>query len=286
MSLGNVVDGIAFGGILFVLASGFSLALGVIRVVNIAHGAFYMLAAYIAIAVEKQVGFVPAALAAAVVTMALAALVQLLILRRFKLDPLPQVLSTFGLAIVIAESTKVIWGGLNLTLPTPAHLTGVVSLGSIYVADYRLFLIGVAVVMAAALWLLIERTRFGALVRAAVDDEEMARSVGLNVELIFLAVFSLAGLLAGLAGALGAPILGTYQGVQFDVLTLVLVVVVLGGLGSVAGAFVGSMTVGILNSVGIALVPQLAYFILFGPMLVILAVRPQGLVGRAVPSDR
>jgi branched-chain amino acid transport system permease protein len=283
--IADIVNGIAFGAVLFVLASGFSLALGVIRIVNIAHGAFYMLAVYIGISVQKSAGFIPALLVGGLSIMVLAAVVQRLILSRFDLDPLPQVLSTFGLTIAIAEATRLIWGGYPETLPTPAHLTGSTALGSISITNYRLFLIAVAVVLALALWYLVERTRIGAIVRAAVDDEEMARSMGVNVEWLFVGVFAFSGLLAGFAGVLGGPILGTYQGVQFEVLTLTLVVVVLGGMGSLAGAFVGSMAVGILNSVGLGLLPQYSYFVLFAPMILILTVRPRGLLGRPVHGE-
>ncbi len=283
--IGDVVNGIAFGAVLFVLASGFSLALGVIRIVNIAHGAFYMLAVYIGISVQERVGFIPALLVAGLSIMVLAAAVQRLILSRFDLDPLPQVLSTFGLTIVIAEATRLIWGGYPETLPTPEHLTGSTTLGSISITNYRLFLIAVAVVLALLLWYLVDRTRIGAIVRAAVDDKEMARSMGVNVEWLFVGVFAFSGLLAGLAGVLGGPILGTYQGVQFEVLTLTLVVVVLGGMGSLAGAFVGSMAVGILNSVGLGLFPQYSYFVLFAPMILILTIRPRGLLGRPVAGE-
>lgn len=281
----DIVNGIAFGAVLFVLASGFSLALGVIRIVNIAHGAFYMLAVYIGISVQKSAGFLPALLAAGLAIMVLAAVVQRLILSRFDLDPLPQVLSTFGLTIAIAEATRLIWGGYPETLPTPAHLTGTTTLGSVSITNYRLFLIAVAVVLAVALWYLVDRTRIGAIVRAAVDDKEMARAMGVNVEWLFVGVFAFSGLLAGLAGVLGGPILGTYQGVQFEVLTLTLVVVVLGGMGSLAGAFVGSIAVGILNSVGLGLLPQYSYFVLFAPMILILTIRPRGLLGREVPGE-
>ncbi len=283
--IADIVNGIAFGAVLFVLASGFSLALGVIRIVNIAHGAFYMLAVYIGISVQKSAGFIPALLVAGLSIMLLAAAVQRLILSRFDLDPLPQVLSTFGLTIAIAEATRLIWGGYPETLPTPANLTGSTTLGSISITNYRLFLIAVAVVLAVLLWYLVDRTRIGAIVRAAVDDKEMARSMGINVEWLFVGVFAFSGLLAGLAGVLGGPILGTYQGVQFEVLTLTLVVVVLGGMGSLAGAFVGSMAVGVLNSVGLGLLPQYSYFVLFAPMILILTIRPRGLLGRPVAGE-
>jgi branched-chain amino acid transport system permease protein len=284
--IGDILNGIAFGSILFVLASGFSLALGVIRIVNIAHGAFYALAVYLALTVSQTVGnFVVAALASSLAVMLLAAFLQRFLLRRFGLEPLPQVLSTFGVTLIIVEVSRQIWGGYPQVLPTPSWFRGAVTFGSVIMPKYRLFLIGVAVVLAVVLWVTIERTRVGALVRAAVDDDEIARSIGINIERLYVVLFGVAGFLTGLGGALGGPILGTYQGVEFEVLTLTLVVVVLGGMGSLAGAFVGSMFVGIVDSVGKVAFPELSYFVLFVPMVLILIVRPTGLMGRRLAVD-
>jgi branched-chain amino acid transport system permease protein len=284
--LGDVVNGIAFGAILFVLASGFSLALGVIRIINIAHGAFYMLAVYIALTVQQKTGnFLLAAAASSVATLVLAVLVQRLVLRRFALEPLPQVLSTYGIMLIIAEATRIIWGGYPQVLETPKALGGAFFLGSVILPKYRLFLIVMAVILAVVLGLILQRTRIGAFVRAAVDDEEMAQSIGINIHWLYAGLFGAAGFLAGLAGALGGPVLGAFQGVEFEVLTLTLVVVVLGGMGSLLGAFLGAMLVGILDAVGRASVPELAQFVLFVPMIIFLALRPQGLLGKRVAQD-
>lgn len=284
--LGDLLNGVAFGAILFVLASGFSLALGVIRIVNIAHGAFYALAVHLALTVGRMAGnFVVGAVAGAVAVMLLAAFLQRFLLRRFGLEPLPQVLSTFGVTLVIVEVSRQIWGGYPQALPTPSWFSGAVTLGSVIMPKYRLLLIGVAIVLALVLWVTIERTRVGALVRAAVDDDEIARSIGIDIERLYVVLFGAAGFLTGLGGALGGPILGTYQGVEFEVLTLTLVVVVIGGMGSIPGAFVGSMFVGIVDSVGKAAFPELSYFVLFVPMILILIVRPTGLLGTRVAVD-
>lgn len=279
--LNDALNGLALGGLLFILASGFSLALGVARVINIAHGAFYMIAGYLAVWVtQHHGGFLLAVIVAAGATMLLGAVVQLLILRRLWHDPLLQVLSTYGVTVVVAEGTREIWGGYPEQLAPPPLLSGQVVVFGSEITTYRIFLVGVAIALAVLLWYVIERTIVGARLRAVVDDGEVASTLGINLEVLLLGVFSAAGLLAGLAGALGGPILGTYQGVQFDILTLTLVVVVIGGIGSLMGAFLGSLVVGLLYNIGIGLVPDYAYFILFGPMMVILAVRPRGLLGR------
>lgn len=279
--LGDVINGIAFGALLFILASGFSLALGVIRVINIAHGAFYILTVYLGITVASVAGgFVGAIVVDSLTVMAMAVIVQRLLLNRFRLDPLPQVLSMYGLNLIIVQAVRLIWGGYPEVMTTPPALAGTLYIFGTIVPVYRAFLIGVAAVLALALWLLIDRTRIGALVRASVDDEEMARSIGINIEWLSTMLFGLTGLLVGFGGALGAPLIGGYQGVEFEILTLTLVVVVLGGIGSLAGAFVGSMFVGILWNIGIAHFAQYSYFVLFAPMILVLSLRPRGLLGK------
>jgi branched-chain amino acid transport system permease protein len=281
--LGDVLNGIAFGALLFILASGFSLALGVIGVINIAHGAFYMLSVYLGITIAKATGaFLPAILVVSLTMAVIAALLHGILLRRFPLAPLPQVLSMYGVTLIIAQSVRLIWGGYPEVMSTPAGLDGTLHVLGAIVPTYRAFLIAVAVTLAVALWLLIERTPIGALVRASVDDGEIAKSIGINIERLSMALFAFAGFLVGLGGVLGAPLLGAYQGVEFEILTLTLVVVVLGGIGSLTGALVASLFVGILWNVGTAHFAQYSYFVLFAPMILVLSVRPRGLLGRAL----
>jgi len=277
----ELVNGIAFGSLLFVLASGFTLALGLIKVVNIAHGAFYMLGAYLAVSVAEETGSFLLAIAVSAVALAIvAAALQAGFLKRFEFQPLRQVLFTFGITLMISEICRHLWGSYPKLLKTPDLLGGTVSALSITIPVYRIFVIGVAIVLGVALWLTMTRTRIGAIVRACIDDKETASSMGIDVDRVFLFMFGFAGLLAGAAGAIGAPFLGAYQGVEFEILTLTLVVVVVGGLGSILGAFLGSMLIGIVNSVGTSAAPELSYFLLFGPMILILIFRPTGLLGR------
>jgi branched-chain amino acid transport system permease protein len=278
----DVVNGIAFGSLLFVLASGFTLALGVIRVVNIAHGAFYMLGVFVALEVSQATGSFPVAIAASGLALgALALATHEALLRTFSMQPLRQVLCTFGVTLIVAEAVRHIWGGYPKLMATPGFLEGNIRLGStVSLPTYRGFVIVFAAALAVLLWLLMSRSRAGAVVRACIDDEEIAAANGVNVRRVFAVMFAFAGLLAGIGGAIGAPFIGSYQGVQFDMLTLTLVPVVIGGLGSIAGALIGSLLIGIINSVGTGLVPSLSYFLLFGPMILILAVRPTGLLGR------
>lgn len=279
--LGDLINGIAFGALLFILASGFSLALGVIRVINVAHGAFYILTVYLGITIAKAAGgFVAAIVVDSLTVAAMAVVLQRVLLSRFRLAPLPQVLSMYGVNLIIVQAVRLIWGGYPEVMSTPPALAGTLYVFGAIVPAYRAFVIGVAIVLAIALWLLIDRTRLGALVRASVDDEEIARSIGINIERLSMLLFGLTGLLVGFGGALGAPLIGGYQGVEFEILTLTLVVVVLGGIGSLAGAFVGSMFVGVLWNVGTAHFAQYSYFVLFAPMILVLSLRPSGLLGK------
>jgi branched-chain amino acid transport system permease protein len=176
-----------------------------------------------------------------------------------------------------------IWTGDPIQPPTPPDLRGAVNAFGMFFPFYRLVIVAIAVVIAVALWLMIDWTRLGAMIRAGVDDMEMARGVGIPVSLLFTIVFLLGAMLAGAAGAFGGPILNAYPGLDTDMLPLALIVVILGGAGSLLGAFVGSFVVGFLYNFGIALFPDLAYFILFLPMVLVLMFMPRGLFGKSLP---
>jgi len=278
----RVLSGISFGALLFILSSGFTLALGIMKTVNIAHGALYLLAAYIAWSMWEFTGsFILAIVAGSLLTAIVGLITQRWLLRKLHLQPLSQMLLTMGICLIIAEMGVVLWGGYPRVMETPPLLSGATLLGSVSFPTYRLFIIAVATGVAIFLWGFLEKTRVGALVRASVDDEEMARGMGVNVERLFVFMFGFTCLLAGLGGAIGAPFLGAYQGAEFEVLLLALVVVILGGLGSLRGALIASLFIGIVDSVGKGMFPELAHFTLFAPMIIVLAVRPTGLMGKA-----
>lgn len=278
----QLVNGVSFGMLLFLLAAGLSLIFGLMRIVNLAHGSFYLLGAYLALTVLRATHSFPLALLAAGVGVALlGAAVQHWLLRRFYRDELAQVLLTFGLLFMLGDLAAWAWGGTPQALPTPAALQGAVSLGGLWFPVYRLAVIAVGLAVAAGLALLLNYTTLGAVVRAGVDDVEMVRGVGINVDRVFTGVFALGALLAALAGVVGGPFLGVYPGADLEVLLLAFVVVILGGLGSLKGAFVGSLGVGLLDNLGKALFPELALFTLFAPMVVVLVVRPTGLFGKS-----
>jgi len=230
-----------------------------------------------------KMNFWLAAVLATLTVAFLGALAERLLLRRLPGDLLAQVLVTLGLSFMAADFCLMVWGGDPLSVATPPELAGFARLGILVFPNYRLAIIVIAGVVAIGLWLLLERTRLGAMIRAGVDDPDMARVVGIRVSQLFTIVFALGAGLAGFAGIIGGPILSVYPGLDQDMLPLALVVVILGGTGSLLGSFVGSIIVGFIYNFGQALLPELAYFVLFLPMLLVLLLRPQGLFGRHVP---
>jgi branched-chain amino acid transport system permease protein len=277
--------GISFGLLLFLLASGFTLTFGLARFVNLAHGAVFLVAAYVATsASEAGAPFPVAVLAATATGLALSMLtyaVARLRWRRIEADVLAQVLLTFGLLLVLADFARSHWGGVPRSVPTPTPLDGSIPMGDAALPVYRLFMIGAALVVALGLWWLQDRTIFGALVRAGVDDRQMLEATGVRAAPLFVAVFALAGALAGLAAGLGTPVLGATMGQEFDVLVLALVIVVLGGAGSLRGAFVASLAVGLVDAFGKALIPTFAGFSMMALVVIVLAWRPNGLLAAA-----
>jgi branched-chain amino acid transport system permease protein len=252
------------------------------RIVNLAHGSYFMLGGYVGLTVALRTkSFTLACLAAAVAIGLVGVGMERFFLRRLRGEVLGQVLLTIGFALIFQDLALLIWGGDPYTVPIPALLTGTTRLGGAVFPIYRIFIVGVAVVVGLALWLVLDRTRVGAMIRAAVDDAEMAQGVGINVPRVSLAVFALGAALAALGGVIGGGFLGVYPGADFEVLPYAFVVVIVGGLGSLPGAVAGSLLVGLLDNFGKALFPELSYFTLFAPMAIILAIRPTGLFGRA-----
>jgi branched-chain amino acid transport system permease protein len=275
------VNSVTLGGLLFLLSAGFSLIFGLMRIPNLAHGSFFMLGGYFAASlIGWGVGFWPAALISGLLVAALGGAVERLVLRRLAGAELAQVLVTLGLSFMIADVCLTVWTGDPDRIDTPRGLAGVAALGSFRFPTYRLAISLVAVGFAVALWLLMDRTRLGAMIRAGVDDPDMARVAGIRVSRLFTIVFCLGAWLAGFAGVIGGPILSVYPGLDQEMLPLALVVVILGGSGSLLGSLVGSFVVGFLYNFGQAMFPELAYVVLFLPMLLVLVVRPQGLFGR------
>ncbi|HEY0569428.1 MAG TPA: branched-chain amino acid ABC transporter permease [Xanthobacteraceae bacterium] len=276
------VNSIALGGLLFLLSAGFSLIFGLMRIPNLMHGSFFMLGAYLGVTMldKLQMNFWMAALLSGLAVGTLGAVVERFLLRRLNGQELPQVLLTLGLSFIVADICLMVWTGDPWQPATPAHLRGTVQVAGLFFPLFRLVIVLVAVVIAVALWVLVDWTRLGAMIRAGVDDAPIARVVGIKVSMLFTLVFALGAALAGFGGVVGAPYLSVYPGLDAEMLPLALIVVILGGSGSLLGALVGSFVIGFLYNFGQAMFPDLAYVILFLPMLLVLVLRPQGLFGK------
>ena len=279
--LTQAFNGISFGAILFLLSSGLSLIFGVMKFVNIAHGSYYMLGGYIGLSVMWRVGnFYLAMLVGALAIAVIGLLMERIFLRRYYLQDMPQVLLTMGFALIFRDLAFIIWGGDPFSFPVPKFLEGSMKIGTIIFPTFRAFAVLVAAIVVLCLWLFYERTSLGARLRACVDDSEMAGGMGINVPLVSGSMFALGAGLAAFGGVIGGPFFGVFPGADFDLLPLAFVVVILGGMGSLKGAAIGSILVGLIDTFGKALVPDLSYFTLFAPMAIVLAIKPTGLFGR------
>ncbi|MGE0563060.1 MAG: branched-chain amino acid ABC transporter permease [Pseudolabrys sp.] len=333
-------NGVSYGALLFLVGAGLSLIFGVMRIVNLSHGAYFLLGGYVALTVIWTTGSwflaIPVAALAiaavgilmerlflrstgaelyrnALIALGLGALVTLgikeaspeltagpvkfiavllvtsgiifLILRKvstvaIETDVLRQVLLTVGFAFLFQQAALDIWGGDNMDIQPPDPLTRSVVIGGLYLPLYRVFMIVAAVVIGIVLWLAMEKTRMGAQVRATVDDAQMARGVGVDTNKVSMFIFALGAFLAALGGVIGGAFLGIYPGLDFEMLPLAFAVVIIGGMGSLGGAAIGALAVGLADNFGKALFPEISYFTLYAPMVLILAIKPTGLFGR------
>ena len=276
-----VLNGLTHAGLLFVLGSGLTLAFGLMRVVNLSHGGFYLLGGYLGVTVFRATGnWLLSLLAAGVGIALLGFFFERVLLERVRGQALPETLLTIALSIIIADMSFAIWGGFAQTIRVPAELNPRINLFGLVYPGFRLFILGLAVVIGLGLWFLLSKTRIGAAVRAGVDDRETVSALGINIRQVFTAVFALSAFLAGIAGVIGASFLSIQPGADTQILILSLVVVILGGLGSLGGAVVAAIVTGLLLSFSRAYFPELSFFMVFGPMALVLAFRPQGLFGK------
>ena len=292
----QALNGLQFGLMLFLLASGLTLVFGIMDMINLAHGALYMVGAFFAAWLAPIVNSFWLAIVLAVpLTAVVGMLLESTLLRTlYQRDHLAQVLATFALILILNEAVRMIWGS-DMSLPTPQALSGPVELmPGLYYPSYRLMIIAVGLVIAALLWFLVTRTRVGALVRAGASNREMAMAMGVNIRALFTAVFGVGAALCAVAGALLGPLLAIQVGMGDSILILAFVVIVIGGIGSIRGAFVGSVLVGLVDTFGRTMLPHLfrellppqwasaagpavASILIYVLMAVVLFVRPQGL---------
>ena len=283
----QTLAGISSGMLLFLISAGLSLIFGVLRILNFAHGALFMFGALIALSVaalipDATTGFAAALAAAAAGVGVLGAAIETGLLRRIYRAPHEmQLLLTFALVFVLGDAAKLLWGRDEHSAAMPAALAGSAHAAGLSFPLYRLFLIAAGAAVAAGLWLMLHRTRWGMFVRAATMDREMLSALGVDTRTLFTTVFALGAALAGLGGALAAPIVAVGPGLHVQVLIDAFAVVVIGGLGSVPGAFLASLFVGLVNAFGVLAFPGLAVVLTFACMALVLIVRPRGLMGAA-----
>jgi branched-chain amino acid transport system permease protein len=279
-ALEHMVNGLLVGSYYIILALGLSLIFSLGGVVNLAHGAFYALGAYFAYEVNRRLGFFGAlALSPIAVGLVGMAIETLFIRRLYRQDPALTLLFTFGLAIATEQSLRLIWGATGLPFPLPEAFRGVLLLGDFLYPYYRLFVLAVAAIAVTGIWLLLHKTPFGMIVRAGVSDPEMVRALGISLRPVLTAVFGLGIALAGLAGVLSAPLAGIQPAMGTEILTAAFVVVVIGGLGSFWGVVYAGLLVGVVRGLTVFLYPPAAEASMYALMVLVLLLRPRGLMG-------
>lgn len=281
----QLVNGLSYGMLLFIITCGLSLIFGILGVLNLSHGSLYMVGAYVAYSLTATYSqsFWLALIIAPIVVGVLALVVELVLLRpTYQLGHLSQVLLTFGLAYILHDLARMFWGSNVLSVQVPAVLTGSISIFGQTFPTYRIIIIAIGLILGTILWLVQEKTKWGAIIRAGLSDKEMVSALGINIKVVFTVVFVIGGFLAGLGGVISSPILGIYPNMEFETLIIALVVLVIGGLGSISGTFVASILVGIAETFGRFLFPELSMFIVFALMAIILIVKPSGLLGKQV----
>jgi branched-chain amino acid transport system permease protein len=279
----SLLNGLTLGALLFITASGLTLSFSLMRVVNLTHGAFYMAGGFIGLSVLKFSGsWLLAVLAGGVVTAALAFIEERFLLRWARGNDLIETLISLSVAIIVGDLVLVIWGGYPRTISIPEALSGAVSIpliDTIYPV-YRIFTVGLALVIIGALWVFLKKTRLGVTIRAGVDNFEMVSALGINVKRLFSFVFTLSGFLAGVSGVVGGTFLVLVVGEDWRILTLTLIVIIIGGMGSLGGTILGALITGLIHSFSTAFIPQFSLFVLFLPVAIVLSIRPRGLFGK------
>ena len=274
-----VLNGITFSILLFLLAAGLEIMFGVMRIINLAHGSFYMLGAYVGIITLQSTGSFFLGVLAGMVTGACLGIVTDRVFFPRTPESLQQVILTLGIVYIISDICRSVWGGNPIGITLPPALAGSVHLGTLVFPVYRLLVVVVGFLIAAGLWFFQEKTLLGAIIRAGVDDSEMVSGFGINIRVLKTSVFAFGSLMAGFAGVAGSPILFVYPRVSWDILVLSLMVVVVGGMGSLPGALLGSLIIGLTDSIGKFFIPQAANVLSFSVLVIFLILKPSGIFG-------
>jgi len=274
------IHGISYGMLLFLVASGLSMIFGLMDILNLAHAYLFMLAAYFCYSIATATNFWVALIVAPVIIAVLGMVIERYLIKHVHpFGHIPELVLTVGIGMILLEIVKSIWGNQSLMVDTPVLLSGFVPIGFLKYPIYRLFIIGFTILVLVAMVQLFNKTRFGTIVRAATTNADMVGALGINVPLIFTLFFGFGNWLAGLAGVVVAPMLSVFPGLADQIGLDAFVVVVLGGLGSLWGAFVAAILIGLLNAYGIQFIPTVAPLITFGLMVIVLSLKPTGLFG-------
>lgn len=277
-------NGLQYGLVLFLVASGLTLIFGIMGIINLAHGAFYMLGAYTAYGIAQGTGSLILAVTGALAAMAVLGFVveRVLIARLYDRNHLDQVLLTYGLILVAGEVQRLVWGNDVHGVPIPAALNFSLQLtGQLAFPFYRVFLAALCALLALGMYLVIQKTKLGMWIRAGASNREMVSSLGVDINMLFAVVFGVGAALTGFAGALSTPLSSVYPGMGDAIIIISFVVVVIGGIGSVKGAFLGALLIGLADTFGRVLLPDFASFLVYAVMAGVLLWRPRGLFARA-----
>jgi branched-chain amino acid transport system permease protein len=280
----QILNGLQYGLLIFLIASGLTLVFGIMGVINLSHGSFYMLGAYLAVSLTSLTGDVFLALALGIpLAFAFGAAVEWLFIRHlYERDHLQQVLLTFGLILIFNELQRIVWGTRPHSVAIPSYLSGSVRLSDVLSYPvYRIVVAALCVALALAMMLVIQKTRVGRMIRAGESNREMVEALGIDTHLLFRFVFAAGVTLAAAAGIIAAPTESVYPGIGEQVLIISFVVVVIGGIGSIKGAFVGALLIGLADAFGKVFFPQFASVVVYALMAAVLVSRPGGLFGRA-----
>lgn len=278
-------NGLSYAALLFIIAAGFTLVFGVMNIVNMAHGSFYLFGGYIGYEIGRLSGsYYLGMLVAGLAVGILGLVIEPVFLRRFEPkepgNDLKQMLVTMGIVLVMQDSCLLIWGGDPYMSDAPAYLSKSIQIGTYYFSAFRMFMIVISALIFLFLWWFYEKSGVGAKLRATVDNDLIAASLGINVSIIRLGIFSIACVLCGFGGVIGGSFMGLAPGFDWEILLMAFIIIILGGFGSLKGALIGSVVVGLVDNFGKALFPELSYFTLFVPVAIILAFKPTGLFGR------
>lgn len=277
----QIAAGLARGGMYFLLAMGLTLVFGVLRIINFAHGAFFMLAVFLCVTIARVLGFWLALIIVPAVLALVGGIVEIFILRRvYKAEHLIQLLATYALVYIITDLVKAIWGAFPMSVPLPSFMHFSFRIFGITIPIHYVCIDGLVIVFSVGLWLFLRKTKLGKTIRACAINPEMAGSLGINVNRLFLIVFMVGSWITGVAAVASAPLLAANLGIGMDIIITCFAVIIVGGVGSFAGALIGSIIIGLAESLGLLVLPQYALVLAFAIMAIVLIVRPWGILGK------